>query len=158
VTPRVDLDRECSTLHRYLAGRRPDEYVCAQYREAHSHLEILQTSAGWFDDFLAKIGFISPVLMHLVQSYSRIMHPDARVRRKAVLLLAIMECSPGALDVVQHAGPTGKLASFARAGAAVAGFAISFLLSLVLLGPIHLGAALLSPRKRPRAAVSGTHP
>ena len=157
MTTSIDLDRECTTLHQYLASRQPDEYVCAQYREAHSELEILQTSAGWFDDFLVKSGFISPVFMHLVQSYSRIMQPHARVRRKAVLLLAIMECSPGVLDVVQHAGPTGKLGSLARAGAAVAGFAISFLVSLVLLAPIHLVAAMFSPRSRPRAAVSGTH-
>jgi hypothetical protein len=90
------LDPECAVFCRYLIGEDPSEYVKIKYRVAHhigsvSH-GILATPS---EAFLVKLASVGPWSAQLIDSYARIFRPCSLVRRKLILLLAILEsCAP----------------------------------------------------------------
>jgi hypothetical protein len=90
------LERECSVFCRYLIGKEPNDYVQRKYREAHrspplAHIDYSNPS----DSFLVKLARISPWNTKLIESYARVFHQSSLVRKKLILLLAILEsCAP----------------------------------------------------------------
>ncbi len=98
------LDRECSVFCRYLLGQEPNEYVKKKYREAHQSRSFNRgehSDPG--DGFLVKIARINPWSAKIIDAYSRVFRPYSTIRKKLVLLLAILEsCAPthGYLDSV----------------------------------------------------------
>jgi hypothetical protein len=86
------LDRECSVFCRYLIGQNPNEYVREKYREAHrsrSFSRYNRSKAA--DGFLVKIARISPWSTQFIDVYSSCFERTSLVRKKLVLLLAILE-------------------------------------------------------------------
>lgn len=77
---------------RYLLGRPPSRYVCAKYKEAHSKTPTLAESDE-FDAFLVRIARRSPALTRLADSYATLFGRSTVLRKKLVLLLAILESS-----------------------------------------------------------------
>lgn len=90
------LDRECSVFCRYLIGQEPDDYVKGKYREAHRHAALAHVDpSNPLDSFLVKIAGISPWTTKVIDVYARVFRQSSLVRRKLVLLLAILEsCAP----------------------------------------------------------------
>lgn len=86
------LDRECAVFCRYLIGQEPNEYVRRKYRAAHQ-TGVLRDQAE--DMFLVKVAGIGPWSTKLIDVYARCFRPFSLVRKKLVLLLAILEsCAP----------------------------------------------------------------
>jgi hypothetical protein len=86
------LDAECRVFTRHLLGLEPDAYVAARYRAAHEAQPSL-ASAGRFDDALAGFARRGPVFAKLADSYASLFAPGSLLRRKLVMLLAILETS-----------------------------------------------------------------
>ena len=86
------LDRECAVFCRYLIGQEPNEYVKKKYRAAHQARSLRGDLAHPADDFLVKAASIGPWSTKIIDAYTRVFHPFSMVRKKLVLLLAILEC------------------------------------------------------------------
>ena len=148
------LTRECVALHRYLMGGPPSEYVVEKYEAAHRHLPALTTSSGWFDNFLLAASQRYSWLMRMVQVYARIFAPAAMVRKKAVLLLAIVECCAPALVSLQAARTRSPAVAVVMSTGTVVAFAFLLLVAALVLAPIQLASAVASkpsvlPERRP---------
>jgi hypothetical protein len=89
VPPDVELDRECSVFARYLAGIEPGDYVRAKYRAAHQ--------PGAFGparedaDPLTRIARRGPGFARIADAWASVLAREGTLRRKLVLLLAILE-------------------------------------------------------------------
>jgi hypothetical protein len=85
------LNRECSVFSIYLIGEPPSEYVKKKYREAHQTGLLLDVAAQPAEDFLVRVASIGPWSVKIIDVYTRIFRPFSTVRKKLVLLLAILE-------------------------------------------------------------------
>lgn len=133
---------------RYLTGEDPTGYVLACYERSHAAAAagddppVVLVDAAL--DSLVRLGAFPA---RIADGYARWFRPFGPLRRRLILLLAILENSP----------PTDQPLNSAREGSAVAvagGMAVALLgsgvclvLGVVLLGPLHLVALL---RSRPR--------
>jgi len=89
------LDRECSVFSMYLIGLPPSEYVMEKYRAAHQSRCHFSATMQPAEKFLVRIASIAPWSTKIIDVYSRIFRPYSTVRKKLVLLLAILEsCAP----------------------------------------------------------------
>jgi hypothetical protein len=134
------LTRECAMLHRYLVGGAPSAYAAGKYVAAHDQLPALREAAGWFDRLLLGAALVHPLFMRLVQVYARIFAPTALVRKKAVLLLAIIECCAPSLTSIQAPRTRAPLIAIAASTVIVAGFALELLFAALVFGPVHLAS------------------
>jgi NADH dehydrogenase len=91
-------DRECATFTRYLAGLAASPYVRRKYAEAHSAVALEPKDP--FDQLLLRFARKGPLLAKLADAYARIFYPHATLRRKLVLLLAILETCPPSYRVI----------------------------------------------------------
>jgi hypothetical protein len=97
------LDRECVVFCRYLIGQEPNEYVKKKYRAAHQAASLRNSGESRADAFLVTVASIAPGTTKIIDAYTRIFRPYSTVRKKLILLLAILEsCAPthGYLDSV----------------------------------------------------------
>jgi hypothetical protein len=95
--PSVDatLNRECSVFCRYLIGGEPNDYVKRKYREAHRSLSWCGRAACSSDELLVSIARIGTRASHIIDAYARVFRPASLIRKKLILLLAILEsCAP----------------------------------------------------------------
>jgi hypothetical protein len=89
------LDRECSAFCRYLIGQEPSEYVKQKYRAAHQIGSLRRDFEDAAEAFLVRIAGIGSWSTKIIDAYTRVFRPFSTVRRKLILLLAILEsCAP----------------------------------------------------------------
>ncbi len=124
---------------RYLTAQRPGPYVLAKYRDAHRRSEELHRGAGRrFERLLLAVASAHIVGARLVDAYTAIFLKGALIRRKWVLLLAILEtCAPTA-DYFDEPRDTGRAALLGRLAGQGLVFALALLASVVLFTPLRL--------------------
>ena len=89
-----NLEHECEVFGSYLINQKPNEYVLEKYQEGHQKGEMSKVPAtGSFDRLLLTIAGINPFFTKLTDLYSRLFFKGSILRKKLVLLLAILECS-----------------------------------------------------------------
>ena len=133
------LAREARVFARALTGETPTAYAAAQYARAHEHLAL--HPAGAFDRRLAAFAAAAPWAARAADAYARWFAPRAALRRKLVVLAAILESSPphdAAFDPVTGSA-AGIILRLALAGA---GFVLALLVGLLVLTPVRLVSAL----------------
>ena len=86
-------DRECVVFTGHLLGVAPDAYVKRKYAEAHDVLGGLAPTDP-FDAFLLRFASKHRVCTRLADAYARVFRPGSALRRKLIVLLAILETSP----------------------------------------------------------------
>ncbi len=96
------LDRECVVFTSYLVGLRPDAYVRRRYAEAHATVPGLE-AVDRFEAILIGFARRHPALTKMADAYARIFRPASSLRRKLVLLLAILESTSPTSDEVDRA-------------------------------------------------------
>jgi len=137
------LDRECLAFSAYLVRQRPNDYVMSKYREAHGVSgDFKQGEEIFFDRLLINASFAHPAAAKLVDAYTAIFRRKSAVRRKWVLLLAILEsCTPTHLEFDRpDGGGKAKLA----AGLVWRGliFILALAVSIIVFMPFHVVWAL----------------
>ena len=88
----AELDLECDVLTRHLLRRAADAYVRTKYRAAHETLPALRARDA-FDSFLVRFARRGPLFAKLADAYSALFAPASLLRKKLVVLLAILETS-----------------------------------------------------------------
>lgn len=129
------LDRECAVFCRYLSGHEANEYVRGKYREAHQ-TRFLSGEADRADAVFASIARLHPWTARIVDAYTRVFRPFSIVRKKLVILLAILEsCAPTHtyLDTADSQPP---VLLVTRMVPRCMIFAVAVLISMVLLLPV----------------------
>ena len=109
------LARECLTYSRYLAGSAPDEYVRAKYRDAIGKLPDLAPPTASFERLLLSLSR-RPWLVRAVDAYARFFCPGAMVRRRLVLLFAMLESNGKSAQPFERADSGGLPMFVLRAG------------------------------------------
>ncbi len=131
------LERECRAFCRYLTGRLPDGYVLEKYAEAH---RVARDYSGGsrFDHLLVNIAAGGPVRANFADSYAGLFARRSLLRRKLILLLAILEsCAParGFLDAIE---PISSVLLYLRLLARGALFLVRVLAAAVFLFPLQV--------------------
>jgi hypothetical protein len=137
------LERECRTFTRYLVGHDASPYVVAKYCDAHSSLAF---RADPVDQRLITVARWHPVTTFLTDAYARFFAPYGALRKKLVLLLAILETSPPFFRELDRP-PGGRLAQALRVGARLLVFIPALVVGVTVLLPVRL----LTPRRDRRA-------
>jgi hypothetical protein len=131
------LAHECYVFSRYLSGTQTGAYVLEKYCDAHRRRPSFAGTA-LFDRILLTLASIHPVLTTIVDVYARFFAPGCALRKKLVLLLAILESSAVSQQFLERADSDRKavllLAFFGR----VLPLAIGLMVSLVTLLPLQI--------------------
>jgi hypothetical protein len=132
------LDRECSVFGRYLIGQEPNAYVKQKYRVAHQTSSLRVGPGDAADAFLVKVAAIGSWSTKIIDAYTRVFRPFSTVRKKLVLLLAILEsCAPthAYLDAVDSNSIPLLFVRFIQRGIT---FALILLVGILVILPAEL--------------------
>jgi hypothetical protein len=133
------LERQCRLFSRYLLDREPTAYVLSQYLRAHQvHPEFVNARLKPFDEALLRLGPGSRLTMPMVDAYARIFAPRSMLRKKLILLLAILESSPGSFESLESPTATSRVGAYISLAARCARFAGFLALSSMVLLPVQL--------------------
>ena len=147
------LARECDAFCRYLSARPATPYVLGKYTEGHLAGVADRPHTGVFDDVLVRVATSGTLAARIADAYARVFDRGAVLRRKLVLLLAILENTPPthAAFAPEHAeSPALVIGRLVASGLA---FVAALTAGLVLLLPAH---ALVRVRTAHRGA-RGAH-
>src|SRR4051812_40319378 len=87
------LERECQVFTEFLLGCATHAYAIRKYVDAHRVSAIFSTGTR-FDFYLLRTARMHWTFAKLADGYARFFAPQALLRKKLVLLLAILESSP----------------------------------------------------------------
>lgn len=136
------LEREATVFARYLAGSHPSSYVAGKYLTLSAVSPFRTDRFDRFDRALLAVGTWHPFFTRLADLHARFFRPTTRLRRKLILMTAILEASPGSAAALQASGgglvvTLGLLAWIGLTSAVCLG------LGLVIFVPTRFVAALL---------------
>jgi hypothetical protein len=137
--PERKLDRECEAFSAYLIRQRPNDYVLAKYRDAHDAGGIVESNEKRFlDRFLIGVAAANPIGAKLVDAYTAVFYKRSAVRRKWILLLAILESCAPTYKYFELPDVGGRFWLSVRLLWLGLGFILAFGLSVILFAPAHL--------------------
>jgi hypothetical protein len=138
-----ELDRESRVFTRYLIGHGPDEYVAGKYAEAHRVLEELEVATP-FERAQLRFARRHATLTRTADVWARHFMPHCLLRRKLVLLLAILETSPATYAAIDRVAGRGRPAALAG----MFGRGVLSLLHLAVGTLVFVPLRLLTPGAR----------
>ncbi|MCE9596212.1 MAG: hypothetical protein K8S98_18635 [Planctomycetes bacterium] len=141
------LEREGATFGRYLGAGESSHRALAKYREAHE-LGVVVTSAAStrFDRALVGFARLGTFATRLADTHARLFRKGGLLRRKLVLLLAILETHADTADRVD-APTVGSPAVFVvEVAFRLIVFAVLALVGLVVFLPLRVVCAFGSAR------------
>ena len=134
----TDADSECRVFCRYLIGSDPTEYVIDTYCGAK---ELKTASSGASDVALLEVARRGPWLARAADAYASVFARRSTLRRRLILLMAILESVRASSDVLDTAD-AGSYARFVGRSAVV----LSHYVVLFLAGSILVGATMVGRR------------
>lgn len=142
------LAAECRTFARHLADAEVEAYTLACYERLLPSAALpADTASLLIERTLLAAGRAGGVLLRMADGYAVVFRPRCALRRRLLLLFAILENSPG----TSHALNTGDEGSFAAVSARmIASMTVSVLCTLagvVVFAPVHVASALASPAR-----------
>ena len=133
---RSTLARECEVFSRYLLGSEPNAYVTEKYLDAHQR-DPNYAGRGSFDHMLARFAARGPQRARLADSYACVLARKSTLRKKLVLLAAILEtCSPSQ-EVFDSVDSSGRVTLVTRLLGSGLLFVLHFLVALACFAPFH---------------------
>ena len=107
---------ECQIFTRHLVGLNPDAYVDAKYRAAIEQMPALAPQTR-FDRFLVAFAAKGAAAVRVADAYAAVALPGGALRKRLVLLLAILETRPPFHQVIDAApGGSAAVATIAMVG------------------------------------------
>ncbi len=136
------LGAECRVFCRYLADQEPSPYVVNCYQRAWLSTLPAELPLAFIDRGSLAIARWGTLPARIADAYTRVFRPYGPLRRRLILLLAILENSPptdrplnAAREGSRPAIMTGMLLNLLAGG-------VCLLAGIVLLGPLHLTTKL----------------
>lgn len=129
--------RECAALAAYLTGAAPDSYIARKYHEAHAASDRFQPR-GRFDALLVRWATRGPGWASLTDTYACLFARRSALRKKLILLMAILESSAPRFGFSDRADAGSAAGFWLRLAARGVGFGLRLLAASVALAPLHL--------------------
>lgn len=127
------LARECQVFSRYLVARPPDAYVLDKYIEAH-RVARDYTGGSRFDRALLNLARSGALGASFADSYACLFARRSLLRRKLILLLAILESSAPARGFLDAIEPVPRALLLSR----LLGRGVLFLMRVAVAAPFLL--------------------
>ena len=132
------LEQECRTFSGYLIGAEPTDYIVRKYQAGHAAIPFMSRKlVNPFEVTLVIFAGKGRIRARIADAYARIFFPHGALRQKLVLLLAIMETAPTTFAPFTRGGRGFPHAVWGITGS-LAGFGLSLMAALLVLGPVHL--------------------
>ena len=139
----IGLERECDTFCRYLAGAECGERVRAKYREAHElGIVAVDGASTRFDRALVAFARLGTFSTRLADAHARLFRNGGLLRRKLVLLLALLETHADTVGRVDAPTVSGPVAFVVETTLRLAVFALLALLGLFVFLPLRALCAI----------------
>jgi hypothetical protein len=138
----LQLERECRSYTRYLAGCRPTPYVIAKYLDFHQKMGNGE-GVDRFDRLLVSFSARGPLWARLADSYATIWRRNSLLRNKLVLTLGLLECSSPAFEKFDQCPSGGWIGTVFQLGFGAFGYACSLFAGMALFSPIRLWMAVV---------------
>ncbi len=134
---------ECQIFCEYLVQQKPDAYITKKYRQAHHSGNILLSKTEQpFERWLMIVARIHPFITRLADSYSRLFCPSSILRKKLVLLVAILESGKHSQGFSDMPEPSTRMAFWVQCIFEGVIFLCLTCMAVIFLFPIHLGFIL----------------
>jgi hypothetical protein len=140
----TQLERECRVFARYLSGQDASPYLLEKYSDFHQKMEA-SLGRDPFDDFLVRTASRGTLWAACADSYSRLFRPTCALRKKLILVLALLECAPPSFEVLDNIPAGGFIGAMVRLAATSAKFIAASVAGAVLFTPAR---AWISSRER----------
>jgi hypothetical protein len=131
-----DIEKECRLFTNYLINHEPDNYIQKKYQKG---LRAIENNKGVaiFDSLLLKVALKGLFLTKLVDVYTSIFYRKALIRKKMLLLLAILECRTSTYIQIDSANESSFYLLYLKLGYKAFVFLLWLVLSIIVFGPIH---------------------
>ncbi len=141
----ISLAEECRVFCRYLIHREPNDYVLSIYKKGHSSPGFAAAPPpSLMDKMLIRIARRHPMLTRVADAYSRVFFKRSLLRRKLVLLLAILEsCAPGHYYLDSTDGVS-RTVFFLKLVQHSTLYALSLVFGVLLFLPLHIFTRMVS--------------
>ncbi|MFX0194696.1 MAG: hypothetical protein ACFFCW_01140 [Candidatus Hodarchaeota archaeon] len=133
------LNDECNVFCYYLVNQKPTDYIIQKYQEGHEASDINQNlNSNTFNELLIAIAKINPFFTKLVDTYTCMLYKRSALRKKLLLLLAILESSASTHYSLDSPDSTNKTILFTKISQKGLIFILTFFLSTIFLMPLHV--------------------
>jgi hypothetical protein len=133
------LTQECLVFCRYLSGVSPDNYVLNKYNEANKiNSEMYRNQKTYFEEILITLARIHPLFTQLVDTYAVFLCKNSLLRKKLVLLLAILESCPPENYKLDHIGQHSRFILSLIILRKLFTFSLILCFAIVILLPVHI--------------------
>ena len=132
------LDDECRRLTHYLIGSDPPPAVMDAYVRAHRHPGLEARAATGREKALLRMASMGPVFVRAADAYGAVFARGSLLRRKLVLLVAILESHGRSAAAIDTATPGSRMTWMLSVGAHGAACAARVVLVALLLPPLQL--------------------
>jgi len=139
------LVAECQTLVRYLCGQAADPEVVRAYAAAHEARRTLHPASA-AEQALLRLAVRAPVLLRSADAYARHWQPRGALRKKLVLVLAILESSRRFHRTIEIPPSSSWIGAVASLAASAAAGAVAVACAVVVVAP---ALRLMTLRGRP---------
>lgn len=136
------LARECEVFTDYLSGLNSNPYVVQKYLDAHERV-IRYHPVSRFDRVLLRFATAGPYFTRLADSYARAFAPASTLRKKLILLLAILESTPLGGRFFESVDTQNQILLVLRFAFGGLLFLVRFVLAAAVLLPLQLALHLL---------------
>jgi hypothetical protein len=135
----TSLDRESRVFSRYLLGSVADDAILDTYAAAvASGTAGPCPESGAFDRLLTRVARIHPAATRAVDVYARHFCAAAPVRKRLILMLAILESYARPYAVMDTVDGGGRALVYLRIGGAVISSLFLLVLATAFLSPVRL--------------------
>jgi hypothetical protein len=145
---RFGLQQECRMFTRYLVHREPDAYVVQKYVECH--FAVLRDAPTMLpiDSRLVRFAGRGTLRTRIADAYARIFRPWGLLRRKLILVFAILENSRAYHREFFSEGGSNGWAAWLRIASSMAGFLVALTVGMAVFLPHHLFTLVAAKRQR----------
>jgi len=148
----VQLERECRTYTRYLIGKAATPYVVEHYLDFHQKSDVTEAlKFDRFDRYLVRVSAWRPFWARLADTYASVFDRNSAVRKKLVVTLALLECTPPSFEMLDRIDRGGPLGAAVRLGLGAARYALVLIVSFAIFTPVRLCLVLSSGRRHAAA-------
>jgi nucleoside-diphosphate-sugar epimerase len=133
---RNSLKQECIKFTKYLINCKPNSYIEKKYIEGHKYNQI-ENYINRFDTFLIKVTNKNTFMLRISDIYTAVFYRKAVLRKKLILLLAILESCPTTYSKIDSVNTDSKFSLFIKTLQKTLVFLTLLFVSSILLLPIH---------------------
>ena len=109
------LREECIVLSKYLIKLQPSKYIVEKYIDAYRSVNLHSTNIhSEFDEFSLILAKKHVILLKLADVYTAVFYRTSLLRKKLVLLLAILESCAETYPLIDHVEEYSKFVFYTR--------------------------------------------